>query len=61
MVGMMDRISRYVVRLDSYFSKDNVLMEKNKFIVLLNWIWNYFNYKQSLRLVLRPKQRPLEA
>ena len=39
----------------------SILGVKNKFIVLLNWIWNYFNYKQSLRLVLRPKQRPLEA
>lgn len=38
----------------------SILGVKNKFIVLLNWIWNYFNYKQSLRLVLRPKQRPLE-
>ena len=39
----------------------SILGVKNKFIVLLNWIWNYFNYKQSLRLVLRPKQRPLEV
>lgn len=38
----------------------SILGVKNKFIVLLNWIWNYFNYKQSLRLILRPKQRPLE-
>jgi len=38
----------------------SILGVKNKFIVLLNWMWNYFNYKQSLRLVLRPRQRPLE-
>lgn len=36
----------------------SILGVKNKFIVLLNWIWNYFNYKQSLRLILRPRQRP---
>lgn len=39
----------------------SILGVKNKFIVLLNWMWNYFNYKQSLRLILRPKQRPLEG
>ena len=38
----------------------SILGVKNKFIVLLNWMWNYFNYKQSLRLILRPRQRPLE-
>ena len=38
----------------------SILGVKNKFIVLLNWMWNYFNYKQSLRLILRPKQRPLD-
>ena len=31
----------------------SILGVKNKFIVLLNWMWSYFNYKQSLRLILR--------
>ncbi|MDL2059955.1 NAD(P)/FAD-dependent oxidoreductase [Mesosutterella sp. AGMB02718] len=37
-----------------------ILGVKNKFFVLLNWIWNYFTYAQSLRLILRPRPRPLE-
>lgn len=31
----------------------SILGVKNKFFVLLNWMWNYFNYKQSLRLILK--------
>ncbi|MDY4038787.1 MAG: NAD(P)/FAD-dependent oxidoreductase, partial [Prevotella sp.] len=31
----------------------SILGVKNKFFVLLNWLWNYVNYKQSLRLILR--------
>lgn len=31
----------------------SILGVKNKFFVLLNWMWNYINYKQSLRLILR--------
>jgi NADH dehydrogenase len=27
---------------------------KNKVIVFLNWIWNYWTYDQSLRLIIRP-------
>lgn len=27
---------------------------RNKFIVFFNWIWNYFTYDQSLRLIIRP-------
>lgn len=34
----------------------SILGVKNKFIVLLNWMWSYFNYKQSLRLILRPRK-----
>jgi len=33
---------------------------KNKVIVLLNWIWNYFTYDQSLRLIIRPEQKRTE-
>lgn len=28
---------------------------KNKIFVFLNWIWNYFTYDQSLRLIIKPK------
>ena len=31
----------------------SILGVKNKFFVLLNWLWNYVNYKQSLRLILK--------
>lgn len=28
---------------------------KNKAFVFINWVWNYFTYDQSLRLIIRPK------
>ncbi len=28
---------------------------KNKLFVFINWIWNYFTYDQSLRLIIKPK------
>ena len=28
---------------------------KNKIFVFINWIWNYFTYDQSLRLIIKPK------
>jgi NADH dehydrogenase len=30
---------------------------RNKLFVFLNWIWNYFMYNQSLRLIIRPYVR----
>lgn len=37
----------------------SILGVKNKTVVFLNWMWNYFNYTQSLRLILKPKpQKP---
>ena len=30
---------------------------KNRLFIFLNWSWNYFTYDQSLRLLLKPKQR----
>lgn len=30
---------------------------KNKVFVFLNWIWNYFTYDQSLRLIIKPYKR----
>lgn len=31
---------------------------RNRFIVLLNWFWNYVTYDQSLRLIIRPYSQP---
>lgn len=31
----------------------SILGVKNKIIILLNWIWNYFTYDQSLRLIIK--------
>ena len=28
---------------------------KNKIFVFINWVWNYFTYDQSLRLIIKPK------
>lgn len=28
---------------------------KNKVFVFINWVWNYFTYDQSLRLIIRPR------
>ncbi len=28
---------------------------KNKLFVFINWVWNYFTYDQSLRLIIKPK------
>jgi NADH dehydrogenase len=30
---------------------------KNKVFVFINWIWNYFTYDQSLRLIIKPTKR----
>jgi NADH dehydrogenase len=30
---------------------------KNKIQTFLNWVWNYFTYDQSLRLILTPKRK----
>ena len=35
----------------------SLLGVRNKVIVFLNWIWNYFTYDQSLRLIIRPEKR----
>ena len=32
---------------------------KNKLFIFLNWVWNYFTYDQSLRLIIKPRQKPL--
>jgi len=35
----------------------SILGVRNKVVVLLNWIWNYINYKLSLRLILNAYKR----
>ncbi len=30
---------------------------KNRLFIFMNWSWNYFTYDQSLRLLIKPKQR----
>ena len=35
----------------------SILGAKNKLFIFLNWVWNYFTYDQSLRLVIKPWQR----
>lgn len=32
----------------------SILGVKNKVMVFINWIWNYFTYDQSLRLIIKP-------
>ena len=33
---------------------------KNRLFVFINWVWNYFTYDQSLRLIIRPDSRNIE-
>jgi NADH dehydrogenase len=35
----------------------SILGVKNKVFVLLNWVWNYFTYDQSLRLIIHPFEK----
>jgi len=35
----------------------SLLGMKNRLFVFINWIWNYFTYDQSLRLIIRPQKR----
>ncbi|HLO58391.1 MAG TPA: NAD(P)/FAD-dependent oxidoreductase [Bacteroidales bacterium] len=30
---------------------------KNRFLIFINWVYNYFTYDQSLRLIIKPKIR----
>ena len=30
---------------------------RNRFLILLNWAWSYFTFDQSLRLLIRPKEK----
>jgi NADH:ubiquinone reductase (H+-translocating) len=33
-----------------------ILGQKNKIFIFINWLWNYFTYDQSLRLILKQDQ-----
>ncbi len=33
---------------------------KNRLFVLINWMWQYITYDQSLRLILRPSEKKKE-
>ena len=37
----------------------SLLGMRNKITVLVNWIWAYFNYSTSLRLLIHPSRYPL--
>lgn len=37
-----------------------ILGVKNRIIVFLNWAWSYVTYDQSLRLLIRPKEKVIE-
>jgi NADH dehydrogenase len=30
---------------------------KNRLLIFINWLWNYFTYDQALRLIIRPRAR----
>lgn len=34
----------------------SILGIKNKFVIFLNWVWNYFTYNLSLRLIIKPRK-----
>lgn len=36
----------------------SILGMRNKITVLVNWIWAYFNYSTSLRLLIQPSRQP---
>ena len=38
-----------------------ILGTRNKIFVFLNWLYNYINYNQSLRLIIKPRKVPTGA
>ncbi len=51
------RMAWYVWLFVHLFS---ILGVKNKVFIFLNWIWNYFTYDQSLRLIINPSKKSKE-
>ncbi len=39
----------------------SLLGMRNKLVVLINWIWNYWTYSAALRVLLRPAAMPLKS
>ncbi len=39
----------------------SILSVRNKIVVLLNWMWNYFTYGRSLRLILKSNTKSSES
>ena len=35
----------------------SIIGARNKLVIFLNWIWNYFNYRQAHGLLIKPKTR----
>lgn len=33
---------------------------KNRLLIFINWVWNYISYDQSLRLIIKPRQKEVE-
>ena len=38
-----------------------IIGRRNKVIVFINWVWNYFTYDQSLRLIMKTKEPKRKA
>lgn len=32
---------------------------RNRFMVFMNWMWNYFTYDRALRVIIRPYKKPM--
>lgn len=37
----------------------SILGMRNRTVVLINWMWNYFTFSTGLRLIMRPRRYPL--
>lgn len=37
----------------------SVIGVKNRLLILVNWMWQYITYDQSLRLIIKPSEKPL--
>ncbi len=37
----------------------SIIGVKNKVFIFLNWVWNYFTFDQSLRLIIKPRKRKI--
>jgi NADH:ubiquinone reductase (H+-translocating) len=35
----------------------SIIGVKNKLFILINWLWQYVTYDQSLRLILKPSEK----